>query len=75
LSFIGQFLRIFLQLGLSAANAVVQSTAANIETTILEYFRMELLSTRPIDTASRNFLKEINRFLGAVFRLARTYFL
>ena len=34
LSFIGQFLPVFLQVGLSAANAVVQITAARIENRI-----------------------------------------
>jgi hypothetical protein len=34
LSFIGQFLPVFLQFGLSAANAAVQITAATIENTI-----------------------------------------
>jgi hypothetical protein len=34
LSFIGQFLPVFLQLGLSAANAVVQITAVRIENRI-----------------------------------------
>ena len=35
LSFIGQFLPVFLQLGLSAARAAVQITAARIENRIL----------------------------------------
>jgi len=36
LSFMGQFFPVFLQLGLSAANAVVQINAARIENRLLE---------------------------------------
>jgi hypothetical protein len=36
LSFMGQFFPVFLQLGLSAANAIVQIAVARIENRILE---------------------------------------
>jgi hypothetical protein len=46
LSFIGQFLPVFLQFGLSAANAAVQITAAAIENTIFVQFFMRLIWSR-----------------------------
>jgi hypothetical protein len=53
LSFIGQFLPVLPQLGLSAAKAVAQIIAVRIEIRSLEYFRITPFSARAIANASK----------------------